>query len=119
MALDSLEQILDTTEDTVDEESDDVVGSEGWSDELQQHQLVNPTYLTPQSQLTNGTFLSDSDDGTNTTTPSEKALQAAELLKKSFQQRRGQRKAGMRITGTIDEEEGQTQEQGVQPRRNS
>ena len=112
VALDSLEQILDTTEDTVDEESDDVGGSEGWSDELQQHQLVNPTYLTPQSQLTNGTFLSDSDDGTNNTTPSEKALQAAELLKKSFQQRRGQRKAGIRITGTIDEEEGQTQEQG-------
>jgi hypothetical protein len=131
VALDSLEQILDTTEETMDEdESDDVGesvgGSEGWSDEpylkagqrgqqqggyhhqphhyhLPQHQLVRPTpgYFTPVSQYS-------SDDDTNTTaTPSEKALRAAEELKKSFEQRRRQRATGIRTAATIDEEEGQ------------
>ena len=138
-ALDSLEQILDTTEETADEEDSDEVleetgGNEGWSDEpynteqqreqqrgggyypqyridrqrqsrYPAHSNLDPSYLTPVSQLTAISLLSDSDDGTNTTaTPSEKALRAAETLKKSFAQRRRQRATGTRNEATIHEE---------------
>ena len=144
--VDSLEKILDTTDETMTGDESDgvgesVPGSDGWSDEpylksqqqggyrqqdhyhLPQHALlgsppttatatatattaspllVTPTlgYFSPVSQ-----YSQYSDDDTNTTaTPSEKALRAAEELKRSFEQRRRQRAAGMRTPVTIHEE---------------
>lgn len=97
VASDSLEQILDTTEETdYEDESDDVVedaeGNEGWSDEpyrkeqqresqlggydqrfRHHHQLNTPTstYFAPRSQqnnsISNRSVTSGSEDGTNTT----------------------------------------------------
>jgi len=134
VALDSLEQILDTTEETQESDEQEAGGNEGWTDEpyvkqmqqeqqqrsyFQQHRSpqhqyqypmhanIDPEYHTPVSQLTVISVLEDSSgDGTNTTaTPSEKALRAAEDLKKSFAQRRRQRAAGIRTEATIHEEQ--------------
>lgn len=139
-SVDSLEQILDTTEETVEEESSEEVVEEtgrndGWVDEpyLQeeragylpqqhvhpQHQYpanLDPSYMTtPVSQLTAITLLEDSDDGTNTTaTPSEKALRAAETLKESFAQRRRQRAANISTETIIPEEDQQFEDDDLE-----
>ena len=140
-SLDSLEQILDTTEETVEEESSEEVIEEtgrkdGWVDEPylqqeeragylpqqhthQQHQYpanLDPSYMTtPVSQLTTITLLEDSDDGTNTTaTPSEKALRAAETLKESFAKRRRQRAANISTETIIPEEEQQFEDDDLE-----
>ena len=139
VGLDSLEQILDTTEETVEEDTSEEVIEEtgrkdGWVDEphlqqeeragylpqqlYQQHPYptnLDPSYMTtPVSQLTTITLLEDSDDGTNTTaTPSEKALRAAKNLKKSFAQRRRQRASNNSTEAIIYEEDQQSEDDGL------
>mmetsp|Transcript_8856 Transcript_8856/g.26265 ORF Transcript_8856/g.26265 Transcript_8856/m.26265 type:complete len:1382 (+) Transcript_8856:681-4826(+) len=155
VALDSLEQILDVTEETTADESEDYADSmngkekEDWSDEpyAQRREQVEPQrgyspHLQREEQLfypyppqshpnipsqtafssgfsRQNSAISEDGSATHTTaSPSEKALKAAETLKKSFEQRRRQKKTRTRKVATIDEDEEQPQPQRRETRKN-
>ena len=107
VTIDSLERILDTTtEETVDEEDegkdhfgyrDEPKYNEAWSDEphLQhQHEQFEQHSHSKIPPTPTPSYFSSSCQTASSNTPSEKALLAAESLRKSFDNRRRQQRNG-------------------------